>query len=196
MVTLAVIGGGTGRPDDKSRPPTLEDEIARRTRLAKRVNGAKLSIKPSYRSSGLDRKIVIRWEIDYDGPRHPFTILKPSYQESNGSTTIHFVYNDSTGKTQYTHMASRPIYGRYDPSEQNFAISIDKKPVSGEFTVHQDEVLKAVSLDIAPMSLLFVQIEHKPLERGEARGGLLTKSLDAWTGMLWSMPTKVAPPHK
>ncbi|MBX9579893.1 MAG: hypothetical protein K2X87_06250 [Gemmataceae bacterium] len=69
-----------------------DDSLAAATKRAERSNvrqsGAKLAIrKPTVAGEGDKRRFSVEWEFDYDGPRPPFTVLKPSFGQATAAGT-------------------------------------------------------------------------------------------------------------
>jgi hypothetical protein len=158
--------------------------------------------------TGVVAGIVIDWQIGYDGPRRPFTILSPALDyRATGQTTAHFWYLAAEGKpAPFRRTAGGPLWPPPPPSRKDyFSVSADGKPVAGRIIVGGGRHLKHSSgRDLRPGNpWLWVQLEHAPTDRGdgfewtvnpdtlEARQGPAW-TLDAWTGHLWSPVVPVA----
>jgi hypothetical protein len=158
-----------------------------RSGLHRRVNGALLSSKVKATSE----TTTLTWTLDYDGPRSPLTILRPSLEDATGGQTEVIVYAE--GKNGWAH--SRELRSPTQPgkymSRKDWFVTVEKdKQISGTITISIPEARDFFreqwpdQFD-GTIAKLHVQLIHKPTDRGEAHG------FDAWTGELHSRVLEV-----
>jgi hypothetical protein len=173
--------------------PYRPDEVARnRQQLQKRNNGARLAITASEKLWFDDKTFTIDWTIDYNGPRHPFTILAPTLTFAVTDQTQLCIYSsDEYGSCQFAHIDAPFAWGVYKPSEECYATSVNEQPVSGKIQVKileiDKELLRIRKYGLERNEKIYFQLR----EHARSRGDLINKSLDAWTGELWSNPVLV-----
>jgi hypothetical protein len=175
---------------------------------AKGIDPSKLLAKPGERSNGVrfKAKVVIEgrlkasnirivWTIDYNGPRPPLTILKPSLRyETSGQTWVRIFATGSDGKTRMMELTSPSL----DPSytslpairlpEMDWFITVpQKKSFSDDSIVIKSSKLRNYFTTKFPKQYnglkppkITLQLFHNPEERGELH------KLDAWTGFLYT----------
>ncbi|MFO0797452.1 MAG: hypothetical protein U0804_08230 [Gemmataceae bacterium] len=185
-------------------PAALAKVFQERNQLHKRQTGALLTITAKWVDDGrIEPLIRATWSIDYDGPRRPFTILKPGGGEN--AALLHFWYLDSKGGVATCHTGwGGASYHKEPPKQKSmYAISPDGKAVSG----HLERGITSLRGGFGryPKSgdpSLWAQLEHTPTDRGDGferhfdpKTGITTKgagwTLDAWTGKLWSPVVEV-----
>jgi hypothetical protein len=166
----------------------------------KRRNGARITATVEKQTAEL---LVIRWSIDYEGPRSPLVILTPTLD--NGKSLMRwqagFRFNaeGSDGKVYQQYFTSAPrtpdgkvmlMMTEYRDKSEYLIIPKDK-PASGtaEAPFKLAEAYKRdfpKAMTSAPKNL-FVQFYHGPYDRAEQLG------VDAWTGNLITEPIRLEP---
>jgi hypothetical protein len=177
--------------DGKDVHPALAEVFKERAKLHRRQTGALLTIaarwekRPRGGPTGPGLAVVIDWSIDYDGPRHPFTVLNPSLSPSAAEqTTVHFWYVDTAGRAVPFQLAAGDIAGPWLVRPEDFSVAAGGKPVDGQLEVYEGGLAQRAGRRFRPGDVLLVQLEHTPRDRGDVTGS----TLDAWTGRLWSQP--------
>lgn len=179
----------------------IESRIETSKKYAGRNNGVLLQAKAEVKKDGtgdvilnhdggliLVKKgdvILIHWSIDYDGPRFPLHILKPSFDvERRGQTYLTFELVDDKGIAYPValHAELPPLLTIAD--EQCFLTVNRGDVIRGTIEVPLQRVEVAArnklvgKLSGFPPARLFVQLRHIPEDRAERF------NLDAWTGAL------------
>jgi hypothetical protein len=148
------------------------------------------------------------WSIEYDGPRRPFTILKPdSIHWRGGRTTVKVWYARPDGMPGEFEYGLGGVPAGVVPSKQKdwFSVAVDGKPVTGKIVMGNGAaLLDYIGREPRPgQPPLWVQLEHAPTDRGDGIEQVFNRvtghitegapwSLDAWTGTLWSPVVEVA----
>ena len=180
-------------------PRPLADLFHERAKLRKRHAGAMLTIQPiSEKAPGFEAAVEIGWSIDYTGPRHPFTILKPDLTGSlSRQTIIHFWHAGAEGKAVPFQFASGVGEGA-PPLRQKevFSVSADGKPVNGcPLVLTWQSLSRRSGRAFKRGDVVLVQMEHAPTDRGDSDPRDERRwALDAWTGQLWSQPAALTCP--
>lgn len=213
VVALAVAqnppatGGQKEKKDEPKRP--IDEVVKERTALHKRQTGALLTITAKWemRKPGTGPGVVIDWGIDYDGPRRPFTVFTPVLSKRGvGQTTAYFWYPDADGKAAGFKLESDGEGFLPPIRKEDFSVAADGKPVAGRIVVGSGVRFTGRFGGPEPRPgepRLWVQMEHAPTDRGDGYQNVrnpdtglservLTFSLDAWTGQLWSPVVEVA----
>jgi hypothetical protein len=193
----------------KDVPPAIAELVKERDKLHKRQTGALLTITAKWvKEPGVVAGIVIDWQIDYDGPRRPFTVLSPYLGYlAISQTALRFWHPDADGKPTGFKLEAEGEGKPPTKRKEHFSISVDGKPVTGRIVVGSSAYLKGHFGGREPKPgdpRLWVQLEHAPTDRGDGYDmirdpatGFATKgptwTLDAWTGQLWSQVVEVAP---
>jgi hypothetical protein len=126
---------------------------------------------------------VIDWQIDYNGPRHPFTVLSPDlFPQAFEQTAIHFWYVGDGGRAIPFRVAAGVIAGAWPVRKEHFSVAEGSKPVAGQLVVYEGSLSQIAGREFGPGDVLLVQLEHAPRSRGDET----RTTLDAWTGKLWS----------
>ncbi len=187
-----------GKADAKGKDPAklqwqkIVDE-SKTERISGRRNGVLLRAEVDLKKHAKGGVVLVHWFIDYDGPRLPFTIFKPSLDKlSANQISIHFfpVYGD----VDYFHVGIDPDTSGSDPTLLGFALAF---PALSQFiTLQKNEIAKGtIEVPLAtvevkmrerykektgkfPPSHLFARIAFTPLHRGDHL------KLDSWTGDL------------
>ncbi len=193
-------------PAPKSKPELPAGKKETAAQLAERYkvrhvrsNGALLSIQAkASRSEKGEPTVVIECQIDYNGPRTPFTVLKPSLERPTvgaADQTMLYVYypnpDGSGGQMRIESPQARAPGPPPRPSPADFVTSVRRKPVAGSFEVWlTDEAppFKPHLRRFEPGETIYLQLYHAPTDRGADD----PPPLDAWTGRLWSAPVPVA----
>jgi hypothetical protein len=191
--------------EGKDVHPILAQVFRERDKLHKRQTGALLTITARWETDpGLEPAVRIYWQIDYDGPRRPFTILKPlagySYRDRS---VVHFWFPG--GAPAGFIMGTGAIAGKQPHKQKDwFAVSADGKPVTGRVGWGGSYLKGRMGQEPAPGDPpMWVQLEHAPIDRGDGyewpwdpATGRVTRgpawTVDAWTGELWSPVVRVA----
>ena len=157
-----------------------------RSELNRRTNGAMLVATASASETDADR-IEIQWSLDYDGPRPPLTILRPSLELATCSQTQVIVYARPAGGRPHEMILSSPLqHGKYW-APQGWFVTVEKgKTTTGVIPIRVSEI-KAFFLKNwpdrfreSPPPEVRIQLVHRPTDRGGQY------NLDAWTGELYS----------
>src|SRR5205085_2769 len=133
-----------------------------------------------------------------DGPRPPFTVLKPTLERpTTGQTQLIVYYSNPDGSGSEMRLKSPQFPGPWIPSPGDFAKSETGKPVTGTIVARlvdpgpDGHPWHPGSPPTLPGFLagktIYLQLEHTPVYRGED----CKPPLDAWTGRLWSAPVAV-----
>lgn len=202
---LALVGAAvSGAPDDTPKPKPAAGKKETAAQLAERYkvrhersNGALLTIKAK---AGKTEKgvptMVIEWQIDYDGPRPPFTVLKPSLERltmAANQTMLYVYYSNPDGSGGQMRIEAPEFRGDGfppRPSPADFVTSVPGKPVTGSFEVwlaREAPKFQPHLRRFEPGETIYLQLHHSPTDRGEKD----PPPLDAWTGRLWSAPVPV-----
>jgi hypothetical protein len=173
---------------DYPRPRSAAQRVKGWNTRQERYNGALLSIAAEHVRDREKDLLRVKWAIDYDGPRRPFTVLAPTLTlPTGGGTYLAVNCDDRAGAATQLNVSSPPgRSGIWYPGPKAFATSAAGKPLTGTLDIQLTELDKlAEGRDIPPLAVgvtVYVQLHHyTPYRGGEA--GL---SLDAWTGKLWS----------
>jgi hypothetical protein len=199
------------KPPEPARevPAALAAIFKERNALHKRQTGARLTISAKWeKGAQTEYAIAVKWMIDYDGPRRPFTVLTPALSfTAPEQTAAHFWYLDAAGTPVAFKLASGKQSIVPAPHKQKgwFSTAPDGKLVTGTIIVGGRRHLKHhVGRELDPGEpSLWVQLEHAPIDRGDGfewvqdpRTGVVSEgapwTLDAWTGKLWSPVVEVA----
>jgi hypothetical protein len=201
-------------PDAKPEPPKPAREVPaalaaifkERNALHKRQTGALLTISPKWGNDpGLDSAIHLNWEIDYDGPRHPFAILTPSGGTGPNPAYAHFWYTNRDGTiTTFTKGVGGGWISGYPPLKQRswYSVAEGRKPVGGEIITGGFDSSKGEPGERG-RPRLWMQLDYAPTDRGDGYDIIIDRekrtgtrgpnwTLDAWTGKLWSAVVEVA----
>jgi hypothetical protein len=193
----------------KDVPPAIAELVKERNALHKRQTGALLTITAKWeKDPRTEAGIVIDWQIAYDGPRRPFTVLTPrlDFSEPVGQTTAHFWYPGPDGKPAgFKIAAGGPTIWLPPKQKAWFSVAADGKLVAGKISAGGGRHLKRFSgRDLRPGEpRLWVQLGHAPTDRGDGFEWAVNPdtdrveqgppwTLDAWTGELWSQVVEVA----
>ena len=151
--------------------------------LAVRGWGTLLEATAGLEVSREGKSVVIKWSLDYDGPRPPLIILKPSLIGTGGQTrAIVFAYGADGVRRRLDKFLSGG--GMMGPPE-HFFVRIDKgKKATGKLEIQLSVIKSGLQKKWPEVfqncpSVLYLQLEHSPTDRGK-------NSQDAWTGNLWS----------
>ncbi|MEQ8785246.1 MAG: hypothetical protein RIC55_03070 [Pirellulaceae bacterium] len=169
---------------------------------AVRVNGARLRITVDGKgkldpatTAPLDPgpPVAVHWSIDYDGPRPPLTILKPTLKPAgHAQTRLVFFLIAADGEGYPVTIAASPpnIPGIFLSDKDDFVTIEPKETARGAITVSWSRVWTAAQdrwpgqFAAGDPRAVYVQLRHGPTDRAEHLG------LDAWTGQL---QTELAP---
>src|SRR5262245_56565936 len=180
LLALFVVASPTSDPNQKV--------LDQRNQLAGRKNGTLLLATVSVVKADAGDSIEVAWTLDYNGPRPPLVIVKPS--RSCGATTVTFFAESASGELCTVDLFTVSAFGNY-ARENDFLVVDAAARESGVIVVPINELRlafeKKYSPQIArkPPKTLYVQLKHTPSDRG-------TKyELDAWTGALATSVTKV-----
>lgn len=163
-----------------------------RSSMAKRFAGARLRAKASVvPKQGKPDEIIIDWTLDYNGPRPPLIILKPSLEvKSRGQTEVIFYAEGKNGYPyEFHHKSPAPLYTIQNRTIDDYLIIDKGKTAAGKIRVSMEWVRFFFQLYLHPSQygkeppVIHVQLRHKPYERMDV--------LDAWTGELYSKVHKV-----
>jgi hypothetical protein len=195
-------------PGGKKDEPrlTFPELFQERGKLHQRQTGALLTITAKWetRNPAAEPGIVIEWQIDYDGPRRPFTILKPMTYPPGGRSAMHFWYMGPDGKAVRFEIPLVGVGKQWPAGKEGYAVSEGGKPVTGRISAGGASYLRGRIGRVPEPGdpRLWVQLEHAPTDRGDGydmvfdpatgrttRGAAWT--LDAWTGHLWSPVVEV-----
>lgn len=200
------------RPEVKNGKKTdLDRLIEGQKEAAVRKNGVLLTgrveIKSEPRKGDL---IILHWSLDYNGPRQPLNILKPTLaRPAAGQTYVLFHFVDDDG--QIIGPNGRPylvaIHANHAPdtwwpfSKEDFLEIKKGETAKGALQVIYGHQLASLAREKWPQKFqrfpvgrLFVELRHNPDARGESvlirpvdfssqeLGELV--DLDAWTGQL------------
>jgi hypothetical protein len=161
---------------------------------AVRVNGALLRITADEKGErdpaapfDLGPSVAVHWSIDYDGPRPPLTILKPTLGPAGyDQTLLLFFLIADDGKDYPVPIPASPpnIPGIFFTGAADFATVKEKEVARGTLSISWQRVLAAARekwparfAESGPRSA-YVQLRHAPTDRAEHL------RLDAWTGRL------------
>ena len=187
LSALATVAGPSKAPDDKKPDPkeTVEQLVKRHEVTShQRYCGAKLTIKAKRgKDFGDQQECHIDWSIDYNGPRPPFCIFKPSMDfRTAGKTRIDMLrdWGNGTGVMESGHS---PVPSEPSPySKGDFVTSLNGKPVTGVMTVvfggggGYRRGLPALRFFSGK---IYLRLSHAPVQRG-------WDEHDAWVGELVS----------
>jgi hypothetical protein len=186
-------------------PPAVAELVKERNKLHKRQTGALLTITAQWeREPGIAPSVRVYWQIDYDGPRRPFTILTPG--QGTDEARAHFWYLKPDGTAAAFTRGWGGVISGPQPLKQKAWLSVaaDGKPVNGKLIVGGGSFLKRFAgRDLRPGDPpLWAQLRYTATDRGdgyewpvdpvtlEVRQGPAW-TLDAWTGELWSQVVEV-----
>lgn len=197
LFTTLLAAAAGARP---AEPPSehVRNLVEGYRQAAVRVNGALLRITTVDGKGKLDAAtttfpfeagppVAVHWSIDYDGPRPPLTILKPTLGPAGGGQTLLVFFLIAADGKDYpvTIKASPPnIPGIYLSGKDDFVSIGPKRTARGTVTVSWSQVWSAArekwpaQLGKASPQAVYVQLRHGPTDRAEHLG------LDAWTGAL------------
>ncbi len=178
--------GGEKPKDDKPKEGTLAEQIQRYGKNHRRGCGAKLTLSKAELVLKDEAVWVVRvhWEIDYIGPRPPFTIFKPSMELGYGERTcLGFHYErEKGGAAGLTYMCNPKPPGLIGQDKMQYATTEPgKKSISGVLDVATSTQERTISFRDWQRPF-YVQLTHHTTE--SERGGQF--DLDAWTGGLIS----------
>ncbi|MFO0851299.1 MAG: hypothetical protein U0871_22495 [Gemmataceae bacterium] len=189
------IAGGT------SLPPKL---MADRNTLHKRVYGARLTIDPHWvdhrgQAARGNPLLQIDWAIDYDGPRRPFIVLKPSLDgyPAAGQTFVRFWHPATDGTIQTFELRPiRPDNPRSYRNKDEFTVAEDGQTARGRLMYDAPKAREKLGGQVQGVPRLWIQLQHAPKDRGSSSPwgpGPREEpwELDAWTGELWSPVAEV-----
>ncbi len=190
VATILLLSGPLPALD--TRPESAAHIAGKRLDLHTRENGAKLWIAAETVAGPNGRAIEVKWSIEYNGSRRPFTILAPSLTRPASDNTYLAVYCDNwIGVGQYLYCSPPPRPRDWAPRAEDFVISKGGEPVTGTLTVSLADLGKqAVKKGVRkfqPGSRVYIQLRFTTNDRGNTGGN----ELDAWTGELWSNPVAV-----
>ncbi len=188
---LGLVAPASGQDVEKSgKRPAFEEVLAASKRAAGRQNGAlmqaKVDVRNEVRLEGAGAAVLIRWKIDYTGPRFPFTIWKPGMTFMHyGGTSVELLAVTEDGKQHVVKIqADLPPPLIYVRDREGFATLKKGESATGTIEVGLGRNFNKVQLTlddaltrITPQRL-YVRLRHKVGERGERY------NLDAWTGEL------------
>ncbi len=187
LSALTTVAGPSKAPDDKKpdQKETVEQLVKRHEVTShQRYCGAKLTIKAKRgKDFGDQQECHIDWSIDYNGPRPPFCIFKPSMDFRTAGKTRIDVFRDSENGTGVMESGHSPVPSEPSPySKDDFVTSQNGKPVTGVMTVlfgggggHRRGLpsLRFFS------GKIYLRLSHAPVQRG-------WDEHDAWVGELVS----------
>jgi hypothetical protein len=183
----------------EAKPPykpseSMTELVTRYSERQRRKHGAKMSITAETRKDQEGKpELVVHWQIDYDGPRPPFTILPPDLQLPTNWQTKLYLYYEAAGRAPQEFLIPSPSFaGRSAIHEEQFVTArSDENRVIGYNVIHPDLVryrLESGELQTFPTDIdvetCYLQLYHRPTHR--------SGSLDAWTGELWSNVTRAS----
>jgi len=143
--------------------------------------------------SATSQTMKLTWALDYDGPRPPLTILKPSLENGSHGQTVVLVYAEGKyGGAFEQRLISPSAAGKYWSRKKWFATIKKGERASGEITISVPKARDYFRRHWprhfdGTTPKLHVQLVHKPWDRGEQHG------FDAWTGELHSKVLEVPP---
>lgn len=158
-------------------------------RQSVRTYGARLEASAALAKRGSKHTLQIKWSLDYDGPRQPLIILRPSLTEmTGGQTQIEFflVPMDNDLRRFYI---SAPHAPGLPSSNPKWMITVKAGDTAkGSIEVPLDKIREAFARqcvgDFDKRKSLHFQLNHKPTDR----------LMDAWTGSLFSKVLVVPEP--
>jgi hypothetical protein len=176
-------------------PPSeyLRKRLEGAREAAKRVNGVQLKLAAEVRESkrgtipGDTHEILLHWTIDYNGPRPPLTILRPSLDAPIGAQCGVIFYPVAPDGKEYPVPFLAPVSDTPVDLQKEDFLRLKPGEVGRGTLIINALTLRAITHDRWPKQFakggakpLYVQLRHAPMERGEGYG------LDAWTGSLQS----------
>jgi hypothetical protein len=197
LCAVCCLGLGTApAADEKPAPPFDIDKFVKgRSELARRVNGVLLQATVTVAKQGFGEEVNIKWTLDYDGPRPPLIILRPTLKDMTSEQTAAVFYAVGKDRNLYEYAMKSPHLDGFVPTGSQLLkgafLTLEKgKTATGVLPVpagkiggyYRDHWPK--QFDDKP-PLLYLQLRHKPYDRG------LLDNLDAWTGELLAPVVKV-----
>lgn len=173
----------------RKRKEPFEEHLAQLKKLSKRVNGVLLSATAEAKNDSIE----IKWSLDYDGPRPPLIIQKPMYPGNTWyATKIHILVRGAKSEVRAVQFTAPYGPGLPPPLTKEDYVTVEKgKSTSGNMSLAVAEVKARLVKEFPalagamPPKEVFIQLEHSPTQRGEQF------TVDAWTGRLHSLPSKV-----
>jgi len=196
---LALLVGACGRRSAEVATPPNDVEsaaivayLAQLDEDAKRTNGVLLTACAELK----DKAILIKWALEYDGPRAPLIILEPVFPVClYDATRIRVVNPEATTQEASAQIPWEVLRdGSPWPIAKAGFLRVEKgEKATGQFLIPLEKVRRALvaqwpELRNRPLPpRVYIQVMHSPSARGfgEERGN------DAWTGRLFTRPMKV-----
>lgn len=151
-----------------------------------RLNGARMTTEATVAEGKDGERLVLKWMIDYNGPRPPLIILRPSFNNGTDQTGIFVSAPVKSPVVVTVRIIGDIIPGPATPARRDMFLTIQPgQSASGEVSVPVSKVKEFFQkkapgqFENRPASV-FVHLDHRASERGERFG------LDAWTGALRS----------
>lgn len=182
--TLAV-GGGRAMAADEPLPEKLRTRIERSRESANRENGVQLKATVEVRETNGEAEILLHWAIDYDGPRPPLVILKPTLEPALSAQCAVIFYPFWADGKDYPVPSHWPTPDKSAQIGKEHFLTLRAGEV-GRGTLRvmasrlREELRKRWPDQLVKSAppWLYVRLHHDPTVRGERH------DLDAWTGSL------------
>ncbi len=190
LVTLVLVCsvGLSVAQDEKPKKETVEQLVKRyETSSHQRYCGAKLTITAKRGKDFDDRQEChIDWSIDYNGPRPPFCIFKPSMDYRTAGKTRIDVFREWGNDAGVMESGHSPVPSEPSPySKDEFVTSVNGKPVTGVMTVLFGGGPRRGLPSLRFFSgKIYLRLSHAPVQRG-------WDEHDAWVGELVSNITEL-----
>jgi hypothetical protein len=190
---LAAVAVGSDEKDEATRREETYNLYLRETkRPAVRRNGVLMTAKAEVKD-GKEQKLLVHWTLDYDGPRWPLIIVKPSLSIGYRGITSILFYAFGKDKEVRVFSVQAMEWSEVPFNFKSDYVTAEKgKPAQGilEVPIKQikEEARRKYPGDWQPFesASLYLRLSHNPGKRGEEYG------LDAWTGYLSTQLVPIA----
>lgn len=197
LLLAAFVSSGRAVADEELET-LIRKEIESSKKFSTRVNGVKLDatvevIRPDDRGRAKDRQksdrseasLAFHWTLDYDGPRQPLIILKPSLElPTNRQTTVEFIAFASN-MADATFAIHSPTPRHPIALDQPFFMTVPAGTAArGTILVEAEAIKRRLKTERVQKrvqstpAFLLARLRHCPFDRGRRN------CLDAWTGEL------------